>query len=121
TQYARRAKGVIDDDQNDANLSAAQRRRRDLAAGSHHHGVSWVGYVTITAPTREDLAQASRRLADVCGTGLGIERLDWMDSYQAAASGTTWPIGRGLRADSTTLANKAMNALAGRSNKEALS
>lgn len=121
TKIARDAKGVIGDDENDAQLSAAQRRRRDLAAGSHNHGVSWIGYITVTAGTREELAQACRRLVDVCGTGLGIERLDWQDSYQAAASGTTWPIGRGLKADTTTFADRALGVLAGRTEKEAIS
>jgi hypothetical protein len=119
--YAQKKKGVIVSDESEGLLSAAERRRRDLAAGSHHHGVSWIGYVTITAPTREDLAQASRRLESVCDTGLGVDRLDWQDSFQGAASGTTWPIGRGLRPDNTTTATRLMNTLAGRGDKEALS
>lgn len=112
--YAQKQKGVIVSDEAEGLLGAAERRRRDLAAGSHHHGVSWIGYVTITAPTREDLAQASRRLESVCDTGLGVDRLDWQDSFQAGASGTTWPIGRGLRPDNTTAATRLMNTLAGR-------
>lgn len=119
--YAQQKKGVIVSDEAQGLLGAAERRRRDLAAGSHHHGVSWIGYVTITAPTREDLAQASRRLESVCDTGLGIDRLDWQDSFQGAASGTTWPIGRGLRPDNITTAARVMNTLAGRGDKEALS
>ncbi len=119
--YAQQKKGAIVSDEAQGLLGAAERRRRDLAAGSHHHGVSWIGYVTITAPTREDLAQASRRLESVCDTGLGIDRLDWQDSFQGAASGTTWPIGRGLRPDNITTAARVMNTLAGRGDKEALS
>ena len=119
--YAQRRKGVLVSDEHEGLLTAAERRRQDLAAGSHHHGVTWVGYVTVTAPTRDDLAQASRRLESVCQTGLGIERLEWLDSYQAAASGTTWPIGRGLRPETTTTATRLVNALAGRGEKEALS
>ncbi len=69
--YAQQKKGAIVSDEAQGLLGAAERRRRDLAAGSHHHGVSWIGYVTITAPTREDLAQASRRLESVCDTASG--------------------------------------------------
>ncbi len=119
--YAQQKKGVIVSDEAQGLLGLAERRRRDLAAGSHHHGVSWIGYVTITAATREDLAQASRRLESVCDTGLGIDRLDWQDSFQGAASGTTWPIGRGLRPDNITTAARVMHTLAGRGDKEALS
>jgi hypothetical protein len=119
--HAQRKKGVLVSDESEGLLSAAERRRRDLAAGSAHHGVGWIGYVTITAPTREELAQASRRVQSVCDTGLGIDRLDWQDSFQSAASGTTWPIGRGLRPHSSTAAARLMSVLAGRGDKEALS
>lgn len=114
-------KGRLVSDDSTTRMSAAQRRAADLSAGSHHHGVSWVGYVTISANTRDELAQASRQLEEACSTGLGIDYLDWQDSYQAAASGSTWPIGRGLRADSASLATRALSRLAGRSEKEALS
>ncbi|MFT7712322.1 hypothetical protein ACMT9Y_15285 [Clavibacter tessellarius] len=118
---AQKKKGVIVSDESDLLLGAAERRRQDLAAGSKHHGVSWIGYVTVSAATREDLAQASRRLESVCDTGLGIDRLDWQDSFQSAASGTTWPIGRGLKPNTQTSATRIMNILAGRGDKEALS
>ena len=114
-------KGRLISDDSTTRMSAAQRRSADLAAGSQHHGVDWIGFVTISAPTRDDLGQASRQLEEACATGLGIERLDWQDSFQSAASGTTWPIGRGLRPSAPTLATRAINRLAGRSEKEALS
>ena len=114
-------KGRLVSDGSTTRMSAAQRRSADLAAGSQHHGVEWIGFVTISAPTRDDLGQASRQLEEACATGLGIERLDWQDSFQSAASGTTWPIGRGLRPSGSTLATRALNRLAGRSEKEALS
>lgn len=114
-------KGRLVSDDSTTRMSAAQRRSADLAAGSHHHGVDWIGFITISAPTRDDLAQASRQLEEACATGLGIERLDWQDSFQSAASGTTWPIGRGLRPASPTLTSRAINRLAGRTEKEALS
>jgi len=114
-------KGRLVSDDSTTRMSAAQRRASDLAAGSHHHGVSWIGYITISAPTRDELAQASRQLEEACATGLGIDYLDWQDSYQSAASGSTWPIGRGLRADSTSFSTRVLGRLAGRSEKEAIS
>lgn len=119
--YAAQQKGRLVNDETQMGLGAAERRKADLAAGSQHHGVEWVGYVTISATSRDELAKASRQLEEVCATGLGIDRLDWQDSFQAAASGATWPIGRGLRPDASTLAGRAVSRLAGRSEKEAIS
>lgn len=113
--------GRLTDDDTSVAMTAASRRRADLAAGSHHHGVEWIGYVTISANTRDELALASRQLAEACATGLGVEQLDWMDSYQSAASGTTWPIGRGLKRSHISFASRVYQGLAGRSEKEAIS
>jgi hypothetical protein len=113
--------GQIDFDDTEVHMSAARRRGRDLVAGSQHHGASWIGYVTISVPDRDRLARASRQLEETCSTGLGIERLDWQDSYQSAASGTTWPIGRGLRAGGSALSARLYDRLAGRGEKEAIS
>jgi len=119
--YAAQQKGRLINDETQMSLGAAERRKADLAAGSHHHGVEWVGYITISATSRDELAKASRQLEEACATGLGIERLDWQDSFQSAASGATWPIGRGLRPDTPTVAGRALTRLAGRSDKEAIS
>ena len=119
--YAAQQKGRLVNDETQMGLGAAERRKADLAAGSHHHGVEWIGYVTISAMSRDELAKASRQLEELCATGLGIDRLDWQDSFQSAASGATWPIGRGLRPDASTLAGRAVSRLAGRSEKEAIS
>ena len=113
--------GQVDVDDTGVHMTAARRRREDLVSGSHHHGASWIGYVTISVRTRDELARASRQLEETCSTALGIERLDWMDSYQAAASGTTWPIGRGLAAARPSFSSRAYRKLAGRSEREALS
>jgi len=118
---ARREAGKISADDTEAAMSAANRRRFDLVSGSHHHGATWVGYVTISVTSRDALARASRQLEDTCSTSLGIERLDWLDSYQAAASGTTWPIGRGIARGSRSLSNRMYSRLAGKSQKEAIS
>ena len=113
--------GQIDTDDTEVHMSAARRRRQDLVAGSQHHGAAWIGFVTISVRDRDQLARASRQLEETCSTGLGIERLDWLDSYQSAASGTTWPIGRGLRATRPTMSARLYDRMAGHGEKEAIS
>lgn len=104
----------------DISTSSAERRVADLQAGTGHQGVEWAAYVTITARSRDGLAQASQQLTEVCATALGVPRLEWLDSYQSAASGLTWPIGRGLAAPSDTFAVRMLRSAAGRESKEAL-
>ncbi len=113
-------RGRIVNDETRTNASAAERRAVDLGHGSPHHGGEWVGFVTISETTRDGLMRASKALEDVCSTGLGIERLEWLDSYQSAASGTTWPIARGLAPTATTMATRLMDRLAGTTEKEAI-
>lgn len=114
-------KGRLLSDETSSNLTAAQLRAKDLGHGSPHHGVDWVGFITISQTSRDGLMRASKALEDTCATGLGIDRLDWLDSYQAAASGTTWPIGRGLAPAAPSLTTRLVGRLAGRSEKEAIS
>ena len=118
---SRREAGKISADDTEAAMTAANRRRIDLVSGSHHHGAAWVGYVTISVRDRDELARACRQLEDTCSTSLGIERLDWLDSYQAAASGTTWPIGRGIGRSRTAFSSRLYSRLAGKSEKGAIS
>lgn len=118
---SRQEAGQFDTDDTDVAMSAARRRQRDLVSGSHHHGASWIGYVTISATTRDELARSSRQLEETCAGSLGIDRLDWMDSYQSAASGTTWPIGRGLAGERSSLSARMYARLAGKSEKESIS
>jgi len=118
---SRQEAGQFDTDDTDVAMSAARRRQRDLVSGSHHHGASWIGYVTISATTRDELARSSRQLEETCAGSLGIDRLDWMDSYQSAASGTTWPIGRGLAGERSSLSARVYARLAGKSEKESIS
>lgn len=113
--------GQLDSDDTGVHMSAARRRRDDLTSGSRHHGAAWTGFITITEINRENLARASRQLEDTCATALGIERLDWLDSFQSAASGTTWPIGRGMAASRSPLSARFYDRLAGKSEKEAIS
>jgi hypothetical protein len=114
-------KGRIVNDETNTNLTAAQRRAADLGHGSPHHGAAWVGFITISETTRAGLMRASKALEEVCSTGLGIDRLDWQDSYQSAASGTTWPIARGLAPAAPSFATRILDRLAGKADKEAIS
>lgn len=116
-----RKHGRMANDTTSAAKSAARRRVDDLSAGSRHHGVEWIGAVTVSARTRDGLARASRLLAETCAQDLGIEHLDWQDSYQSAASGMTWPIARGLSAPATGLSSYLYDRLAGHAEKEAIS
>ncbi|TPW78401.1 hypothetical protein [Schumannella sp. 10F1B-5-1] len=118
---AAREKGRLVADETGSNMSAAKRRAADLAHGSPHQGVEWVGFVTISERSRDDLMRGSRILEDACATQLGVTRLDWLDSYQAAASGTTWPIARGLNPGTPSFATRTVNRMAGRSDKDSLS
>jgi hypothetical protein len=118
---SKKESGQIDTDDTEVHMSAARRRRQDLVAGSQHHGASWIGFVTISVRDRDQLARASRQLEETCSTGLGIERLDWLDSYQSAASGATWPIGRGLRATRPALSARLYERMAGHGEKESIS
>jgi hypothetical protein len=118
---SRREAGKFDSDDTEVAMSAANRRRLDLMTGSHHHGATWIGYVTISVRSRDALARASRQLEETCASSLGIDRLDWQDSYQSAASGTTWPIGRGLAAGRRSTSTRLYGILAGKTEKEAIS
>lgn len=119
-QLADAEKGRLANDETQVNKTAAQLRNADLGYGSRHHGDTWIGYVTITETSRDRLQKASRHLEEVCENGLGIEHLDWQDNFQSAASGTTWPIGRGITTEKPSITNRVYRKLAGKSNKEAL-
>lgn len=120
-EVSARKKGQTVSDQVTMNASAAAVRAADLAAGTPHHGVEWVAYVTVTAASRAQLMEGVRTIADVAATDLGVERLVWMDGYQSAAAGCTWPINRGLATPATSVGTRATQLLAGKSTKEDLS
>lgn len=110
---ARRKKGQVDDAGLEVTEDAAGRRNADIAPGSHHHGDAWMGYVTISARSRLELQRASRQLSDLCAD-LGIESVRWLDSYQSAAAGTTWPLGRGIRRARSSVGARVMGRVAGK-------
>ncbi|TFH68160.1 hypothetical protein [Cellulomonas sp. HD19AZ1] len=101
-QLSDRDKGRLVDEDTVVRLNAAKRRRADLAPGTGHAGVEYLIHVTVSARTPEALAQARRQMSEAFDNSLGIEQLEWFDSYQPAASGLTWPIGRGLRPPKTS-------------------
>lgn len=100
--------------------NAAAQRIADFAPGTGHEGDYWVGYVTIQETSRDKLAEASRLLESTCHSKAGIKKLEWLDSYQSAAAGTTWPIGRGIRSQAASTSAKFYRRLAGRSRKDEL-
>lgn len=113
--------GKIVDSAGRVKKGSAMRRVDDLEEGSQHHGDNWVGFVTLSARSREGLVDSCRQLTDSATTDAGISRLVWLDSYQSAASGTTWPIVRGLKPAKKNWGAKAMDRLAGPGDKEAIS
>ena len=115
---AKKKKGQLVDPATDVNLKSARARGADLMPGTGQHGVNWVGFITISAQTQAGLTEAARRLEETAGQSAGIQKLEWLDSYQSAASGATWPIYRGTRPATPTLGAKMMNQLAGRGEKE---
>jgi len=113
-------KGRQENDEVVTRKTAAEQRVADLAAGTGHHGVEWVGYITLSARTRSDLGTVCRDLADLADSEAGIDQLVWLDTYQSAAAGTTWPIGRGLGVTKKDLISHGGDILAGRTAKEEL-
>ena len=79
------------------------------------------GYITISARDRDELARSSRQLEETCAGSAGIDHHDWQDSFQSAASGTTWPIGRGLATAGRSMSSRLYAKLAGRTEKESIS
>lgn len=115
---AKQSKGQLVDAETDVALLSARARASDLLPGTGHHGLNWVGFITVSAKTQADLTVAARRLEEVASTSAGIQRLEWLDTYQSAASGTTWPIFRGMRPAAPTVGARLMDQLAGRGDKE---
>lgn len=111
-RISRQRSGKLADDETDVRLSAAQRRRNDLRPGSGHAGVEWVTHLTVSARSRDELEANVRLVSEACETGLGQEWLRWMDSYQSAASGLTWPIARGIESTRQTFGDRLERRLA---------
>lgn len=108
-EAAKRAR--VDSEEAKHQREIALSRMEDLKPGSRHHGVEWIGYVTISAKSEEDLRRDKRVVEEHAQTGLGITRLVWLDTMQSAAMGTSWPIARGLRPREAPLFDKVSNNL----------
>jgi hypothetical protein len=93
---ALRKSGSMATDDAEARRFAAAQRAEDLRPGSGHHGIEWMGFVTVTATTPEELERHTRMIAERASTHLGVRRLEWCRQYQSTAAGYTWPIARAL-------------------------
>ncbi|MGI8417450.1 MAG: hypothetical protein ACR2P2_14850 [Nakamurella sp.] len=116
---AQEKKRRIVDDESELSLSAAVRRYDDLRQGSGHHGAAWKQFVTVSARDKEELAAVCSYIEEAADEA-GINRLDWLDTLQSAASATTWPLARGMAPPKRTTANKATKALTATTPKEAM-
>ncbi|CAQ03196.1 MAG: hypothetical protein HDR73_12675 [Clavibacter sp.] len=119
-RIARENKTGLEDGTLRLEMTGAEHRAADVAPGTGHHGVEWVGFVTISARSLAELKRASSRLEDVCATDVGIARLDWQDSFAAAASGCTYPIARGQKPPQVPIGSRIEAGISGRRQKEAL-
>lgn len=119
-QIARSKSGKIEDEEAQLRLTSSERRAADLAPGSRQAGIEWVGYLTVSARSREELGEACRRAQELAEKDMGVERLEWQDTYQAAASGCTWPIARGIQPPSLMGRDRLLGAMTGHGAKESL-
>lgn len=117
---AQREKGILTDDDLKVGLTGARARLDDLTPGSGHHGAGWAMHITISARSRDQLADASAKIAEAAGNA-GITALSWLDTTQAAAQACTWPIGRGMKPIGASLGGWLRTTAAGSGAKEALS
>jgi hypothetical protein len=88
---------ITDDGTADEQLSLSQQHLVDLAGGSPHQGAAWTAAVTIQAPSRAALDQASKQLVTAAQEA-AISRLDFVDGWHEAAICTTFPLGHGMGA-----------------------
>jgi hypothetical protein len=112
-------KGQIIDDETELALKSAEARLADVRNGTGHHGAEWSGFITISVRNRDALPVAVAQIeeaADACG----INRLDWLDTQQAAAQSLTWPVARAMPAPKRSTAAKAMDLMTSVTEKESL-
>ena len=116
---AQARKGVLAGEDLKVGIRAAKSRLSDLEPGSGHHGAGWVMHVSISARTRQELADASEQIAEAAGH-CGITDLAWYDAQSAAAQACTWPLARGMHPVKASAATKVRGFLAGRGHQEEL-
>ena len=115
---ARARKGQMVDDETELALSSAARRMSDLAEGVGHHGAHWAAFLTVSAPSRTELAAACAHVEAAAADDAGITRLDWLDTIQAAAHAITWPLGRGMTAPPKPVLTRALRRVGTATAKE---
>lgn len=93
---SKREAGSLATDEAQARRVAAAMRGDDLRPGTGFHGIEWMGFLTVTATTAEELERHTRIMTERAGTNLGIRRLEWCRNFQSTAAGFNWPIARGL-------------------------
>ncbi len=98
---------------------AVSSRVNDLEPGSGHHGGSWCLHVTISAPSRGALVEATERIEEA-GEACGITDLEWLDGWGQAAHAATFPVARGLRPYKAGMGQAVLDLLGGHGKKEAL-
>lgn len=116
---SQRLKGVLTNEESTAGLAAARTRLTDLAPGSGHHGAGWVGHLTISTRSRDELIDATAKITEAAGNA-GIDPLLWLDSQQAAAAACTWPVARGMKTVPSAPASILRAVMAGTGNKESI-
>lgn len=110
-------KGELSIDGIDEMLGSAQRRLRDLRGGTHHQGAEWVGHLSISARSRNELIQAVQVVSEAADRA-GIAKLEWQDTYQAAAHASTWPVARGMKPPAVSNASRVRGMVMGSGAKE---
>jgi len=117
---ARERKGQMVDDETELALSSSARRMSDLREGVGHHGAHWAAFLTVSARTPADLSTACAHLEAAAADDAGINRLDWLDTIQAAAQATTWPLGRGMSTPPRSVLTRAMRRVGTATTPEAV-
>lgn len=92
---AARSKGHLADEDLEEGMNAAKARRDDLRPGRGAEGLGWAMHVSVSTRSVAELRDASE-LIDEAARKAGINRLEWLDSQQAAAAACTWPLARGM-------------------------
>lgn len=116
----RRARGGgIEDATLTVEQEAAKRRIADLTPGTGYTGANWVGYITVTAGSRQELSDAVEEIT-AAASNAGISKLTWLDPHQQTAAAYTWPVGRGIAPSNGSIGTRVEKLAAGKEAKEAL-
>lgn len=118
--HAQASKGALTSEDLEVSVRGAKSRRDDLAPGSGVHGAGWAMHVSLSARSLEELAEATAVLEEALGGDMDIEQLEWLDSYQAAAAATCWPVARGMAPVEVGRSQRLRRLLAGKGTKEAI-